>query len=151
MMVPSRVVVTICPVVERVIWARKNQAAQANSSTRATLKLTSVEKWLSAYRARMERVNGMATVNAILCCLASPPLPSPKGWSGEDFQATITSHSTETSNQATPTLRAPIRLRVRAHKVSTLPTGDDMVSAIELLGVSRASAAVQTSSPHTTS
>jgi len=34
-------------------------------------------------------------------------------------------------------LRAPIRLRVRAHKVSTLPTGDDMVSAIKLLGVSR--------------
>ena len=32
-------------------------------------------------------------------------------------------------------------MRVRAHKVGTLATGDDMVSAIELLGISRASAA----------
>jgi hypothetical protein len=31
-------------------------------------------------------------------------------------------------------------MRVRAHKVGTQTTGDDMVSAIELLGVSRASA-----------
>src|SRR6266478_4835252 len=69
-----------------------------------------------------------------------PRLPSPEGWSGEDVQATITSRSTETRNQATPTLMAPIRMRVRAHKVGTQTTGNDMVSALELLGVSRASA-----------
>jgi len=47
----------------------------------------------------------------------------------------------ETGNQTTPILRALIRMRVRAHKVGTLTTGDDMVSAIESLGVSRAAAA----------
>ena len=50
MMVTSRVVVTICPVGESYL-GQKNQAAQAGRSTSATLKLTSVEKWLSAYRA----------------------------------------------------------------------------------------------------
>jgi hypothetical protein len=69
-----------------------------------------------------------------------PRLPSPEDWSGEDFQATITSRSMETGNQATRTWRAPTRRRVRARKVGALSTGDDMVSAIELLGVSRASA-----------
>ena len=37
-------------------------------------------------------------------------------------------------------MRAPTRLPVRAHKVGALSTGDNMVAAIKLLGVSRASA-----------
>jgi len=70
-----------------------------------------------------------------------PRLPSPEGWPGEDFQAPITSRSTETGNQATPTLRAPTRRPVQAHQVGALATGDNMVAASELLDGSRASAA----------